>query len=504
MTEQIAETADSGRSTPHPKPSLGTKLAYGVGSAAYGAKDSGLKYFLLLFYSQVVGVDSRLVSLAILIALVCDAISDPLVGYWSDNFRSRWGRRHPFMYAAAVPVSVSFYAMWNPPMDWDEGSLFWYILVCAVVVRTFITFYETPSTALAPELSRDYDERSKILGFRYFFGWSGGNMLTVATFIVIFPAFATAAYPNGQFNPEAYQVFGLAGSVVIFSAILISAVGTHHTIPTLTVPPKRQKIGIGGVFREMYQAVSSKSFFALFAAALVGMIASGLTAGLTFYLFTYFWDFTSQQTGLLTFGVFFSAIIGSTMAPIVTRKLGKQRAAIIIGIIAFGAGPLPVVLRLFDLMPENGDPILFWIVFIAQTIDVGLIVCFQILSSSMMADLVEQSEVKTGKRAEGVFFAAGTFIRKCGEGFGIVAAGFVLSGIGFAAGAQQGEVSDETVWLLGATYVPLVWLLFALVIAIITFYDVDRGKHEKALRDLAQRDQAQSDQTTRAQRNPAE
>ena len=176
------------------------------------------------------------------------------------------------------------------------------------------------------------------------------------------------------------------------------------------------------------------------------------------------------------------------MAPIVTRKLGKQRAAIIIGIIAFGAGLVPIVLRLLGLMPENGDPMVFWIVIITQTIDVGLIICFQILSSSMLADLVEQSEVNTGKRSEGVFFAAGTFIRKCGEGLGIVAAGFVLAGVGLAAGAQQGEVSDDTVWWLGATYVPLVWLLFGLVIAIITFYDVDRGKHEKALRDLAQRD----------------
>ncbi|NQX95585.1 MAG: MFS transporter, partial [Erythrobacter sp.] len=149
------------------KPSLGTKLAYGFGSSAYGIKDAGLKYFLLLFYSQVVGVDARLVSLAVLIALMCDAVSDPIVGYWSDNFRSRWGRRHPFMYAAAIPITVSFYFIWSPPVGWSEGALFWYILGLAVTIRTFITFYETPSTALAPELTDDYDERSSVLSFRY-------------------------------------------------------------------------------------------------------------------------------------------------------------------------------------------------------------------------------------------------------------------------------------------------------------------------------------------------
>ena len=81
-----------------------TKLAYGFGSIAYGVKDGGLKYFLLLFYGQVIGVDQLLVGAAILVALVADAFSDPIVGYWFDNLRSRWGRRHPFMYVAAVPI----------------------------------------------------------------------------------------------------------------------------------------------------------------------------------------------------------------------------------------------------------------------------------------------------------------------------------------------------------------------------------------------------------------
>ena len=117
-------------------PSLGTKLAYGFGSVAYGVKNGGFDYFLLLFYSQVVGLDARLVGLAITTALVVDAISDPIVGYWSDNFRSRWGRRHPFMYASAIPVSLSYYLLWSPPLDWSQASLFWYLLVLAVSILT--------------------------------------------------------------------------------------------------------------------------------------------------------------------------------------------------------------------------------------------------------------------------------------------------------------------------------------------------------------------------------
>ena len=490
MTDSAADAPTPLSAMPQ-KATLGTKLAYGFGSCAYGVKDAGLKFFLLLFYSQVVGVDPRLVSLAILIALMCDAISDPIVGYWSDNFRSRWGRRHPFMYAAAVPIAVSYYFIWTPPQGWSDAQLFWYILGLTITIRTFITFYETPSTALAPELSGDYDERSSILSFRYFFGWVGGNAMTVSAFLFIFPAFVTASAGNGQFNPEAYETYGMIGAGVIFTAIMVSALGTHRFIPKLRAPPPKEdtasKVGLVGIFRDIFQTISSRSFFAVFAASLLAFVGSGITASLVFYFTTFFWEFSSQQVGLITFGVFFSAMIGSGLAPVITRKLDKKRGAMIIGALAFGGAPLPIVLRLFDLMPANGDPALFWIVLVTQTLDVGLIICYQILGASMVADLVEQSEVRTGKRAEGVFFSAATFMRKFGEGFGTVLAGFVLAGVGLAAGAQAGEVSADTLWKLGAVYVPICWALYGSVIAIISFYEIDRGKHEEAVRELAQR-----------------
>lgn len=477
---------------PTQKPSLWTKLAYGFGSVAYGVKDGGLKFFLLLFYAQVVGMDSRLVSLAILLALVADAISDPVVGYWSDNFRSKWGRRHPFMYAAAIPVAISYFFIWTPPEGWSDGALFWYLVVLAIIIRTFITVFETPHLALAPELTQDYDERSSIYSFRYFFGWTGGNAMTVIIFTFIFPAFVTVAITNGQFNPDAYSTYALIASLVIFTSMMVSALGTHHCIPRLRKPPEKRKMTMKMIFSEIYQTVASPSFFALFIASLLGFTASGLAAGLTFYFSAYFWGFSPEQIGAITFGVFLSAIIGGWLAPIVTRKIGKKKGAIIIGLIAFIGSPLPIFLRLIDVMPANGSPELFWIILVTNTIDVGLIICYQILGASMMADLVEQGEVRTGKRSEGIFSAATTFMRKFGEGFGIVVAGFVISGVGLAAGAGQGDVSDETLWQLGAVYVPAILGIWLTMIAVIGFYRIDRSKHEETVRQLAARKTAGS------------
>src|ERR1700755_3551653 len=92
-----------------PPPKLGTKVVYGLGSIAFGIKDGGFQVFLLFFYNQVLGLPATLVGLAAAIAIVADAVIDPIIGQASDNWRSRIGRRHPFMYAAAIPVAVLFY-----------------------------------------------------------------------------------------------------------------------------------------------------------------------------------------------------------------------------------------------------------------------------------------------------------------------------------------------------------------------------------------------------------
>lgn len=468
-----------------PPPSLWTKLAYGFGSVAYGVKDNGFNYFLLIFYSQVIGIDARLVGLAITTALVVDAISDPIVGYWSDNLRSRWGRRHPFMYAAAIPVAASYFLLWNPPVGWSEQALFLYVLVLAVAIRTFITFYETPSSALAPELTEDYDQRSSLLSFRYYFGWTGGNLMSVVMFMALFPAFSTAAIPNGQFNRDAYELYGIIASGLIFAAILISAIGTHSRIVHLKPAPPRRVLTPGRIFREIFETLANRSFVALFVSFLLGAIATGLSAALAFYFTTYFWGFTPQQTGWVTISVFVSAIIGSSLAPLVTRTLGKKRGAMIIGLIAFIGSPTPIMLRVFGVLPGNEHPGIFWFVLVTTMIDVGLIICFQILASSMLADLVEQAELRTGRRSEGLFFAAATFVRKAVQGLGVITAGFVLAAAAFPTGAAQGQVSQETLRSLGLFYAPTILTLWLAMMAVLSTYNLSREGHEENLRRLA-------------------
>lgn len=473
-----------------------TKLAYGFGSVAYGVKNNGFDYFLLTFYALVVGLDERLVGLAILIALVFDAISDPLVGYLSDNFRSKWGRRHPFMYGAAIPVAVSYFMLWNPPSGWSQEALFVYLTVLAVVIRTFITFYETPSTALAPEMTEDYDERTSLLGYRYYFGWTGGNLMSVLMWGVLLVASAEFG-PDPRANLDGWKAFGIIGSGLMFLAIIVSAAGTHHLIPNLKAPPAQRKMSVGLIFKEIYETLANKSFAALFVAALFGAVATGISAALAFVILPLFWGFSGAQIFIWTLFVFLSALLAFMFTPIVARRMGKKRAAIALGLLGFWVAPAPVILRLFGMMPENGDPILFPILLVVHVFDLSFIIAFQILFSSMIADLVEMSELKTSRRSEGLFAAAVTFIRKTVQGLGVLAAGFIIWASGFPE--QQSklqpltseQIPADALWRLGAFYAPSLLLLWSAMILALSFYKIDRTSHNQNLQALADRQAAE-------------
>lgn len=469
----------------HRPVSIGRKVAYGFGSVAFGVKSNGFDYFFLIFYSQVMGVSAYLVSLALMIALIVDALSDPLIGYLSDNTRSRWGRRHPFMYAAAIPASVAYYFVWNPPAGLEGDALFPYIVTLAILVRTLITVYEIPSSSLVAEMSDNYDERTSMLSYRYFFGWTGGTLM--GAFATIFILVPTATISNGMFNVEGHGQVGAIAATVIFLAIMISALGTHKMIPDLKPPPPARQMSVGLIYREVFETLASRSFLALFLAALFGAVASGVSTTLSFYFSTFFWGFTTEQIGLISLSVVISALMAFFISPAISKRLGKKRGAITIGLMAFTVAPAPIFLRLLGLMPDNGDPALFPLVLSIIVVDVALIIAYQTLSASMIADLVEEAEIKTQRRNEGVFFASVTFVRKVTQGIGAAVAGVLLTISQFPVGATPDQVPESVLTTFGWFYVPVIFGLWMIMIACLSLYSVDRKKHEANLKTLAQR-----------------
>ncbi len=464
------------------KPGIWTKLAYGSGAAANGIKNNGFEYFLLFYYSQVLGVDFALVGATLMIAMFVDGITDPIVGYWSDNLKTRFGRRHPFMYATAIPVGLIYVMAWNPPAGLTGNDLFPYLLMITIATRVAYTFYEVPSSALVAELTDDYDERTSFLSFRYVFGWVGG--VAMAAYTLLFLLVETETYGSGFLNVEGYQAYGNIAAVAIVVSILLCAVGTHSHIPNLRPPPADRNITLRRVFSEIGETLSNKSFQGLFFAALFGFMAAGVAASLNYYINGFFWEFTTTQTSYLTMSVFASAALALVLAPIVSKRLGKKRGAIIMGAIAFSVAPTPVILRLLGLMPPNGSDLLFNVVLVVTIFDVALIIAYQILSASMIADIVEQSELKTGRRSEGIFFAGISFMRKLARGSGLFLASIVLAAADLSRNIQPGELDQGTLTLLGSGYAFGLLALWGSAIAFLFRYQITREDHEANLAAL--------------------
>ena len=175
--------------------SLRTKLLQGVGALPDTYKNFAFNTFLLFFYNQVLGYPATLASAALGIALCFDAVSDPMVGSYSDNLRSRLGRRHPLMYLSALPLAVSLYLVFVPPDNLPNMAMFVWLMFFAIAVRTSMTLFLVPWTAMMAELSTDYLERTDIVKYRFVLGWIGGVSFTFLTWTYIFPS--SGAYTPG-------------------------------------------------------------------------------------------------------------------------------------------------------------------------------------------------------------------------------------------------------------------------------------------------------------------
>jgi GPH family glycoside/pentoside/hexuronide:cation symporter len=461
---------------------LGTKLFYGFGSVAFGVKDNGFSYLLLLFYNQVVGLPATEVGLALMIALLFDAVVDPMIGQFSDNLRTRWGRRHPLMYAAALPMAIFYVALWNPP-HWGHQALFFYLLAMAILIRGVVSFYEVPSSALAAEFSSGYDERSVLLSYRYFFAWVGGLAIQLLAFAVLLKPDAT--HKIGQLNPVGYGHYGVVAAIVIFVSILVSTAGTHSQIPYLMPPPPRRRLTLGQVLGEMGQSLNNRSFLFLMAASITAAMAAGLAASLNGYFNTFFWGFSAKQISVLTGGVFLSAILALATAPALSRRFGKRATTMALTVLAAVVGLTPLFLRLAGLMPPNGSPTLLGVILCTSIVGVTFTIVASTMGASMVADVVEAAELKTGRRSEGLFFAASAFIAKAVSGFGILAAAALIEAIHLNAGANPATLSPEVTRNLALVYAPTIIALHAVGLSLLFGYRINRASHQETLRQLA-------------------
>jgi Na+/melibiose symporter-like transporter len=475
----LAHAGATGRSEP-PRLSLLVKILYSLGGTAVVAKTTLLS-LLLLFYNQIIGLPAEWVSLALAVSLVIDAIWDPIFGQLSDDFRSPWGRRHPFMYASALPFAICWILLFHPPAGWSHESLFWWLLVLIVLSRVFISLYELPLTALHPELSRDYHDRTKLWSFRYVIGSVGGPFINWMGFALFLRP--TPGHPIGQLNQAGYGAYAIATALISVAAILTATIGTHRLIPTLYVPPRAHR-RVGQVFRQIAQTLLNRDFVSLILSGIFSGAVAGVTVGLGAYLNTFFWALPASKLATLSFSGLLAFPAAAIFAPWLSVKFGKKAATMALMTGTLVIGQAPVGLRMLGLMPPNGTALLFDLLF-GDAVITGICTGGALLLIySMISDVVEYAELKTGRRSEGLMMSSVTMLQKILSGVATIIPGLMLVAVGFPNKAMPGAVAPEILDHLAYLYLPTVAIGSVLSIACVQWYRIDQTGHEAVTAQL--------------------
>lgn len=455
-----------------------TKLWYGLGQAAEGLANESYTLFLLFYYTQVVGLSGALAGQAILIALLFDAVTDPLAGTLSDRLETRWGRRHPFLLASALPAGLGVYVTFAPPAGLSEAGLFAWLAGCAVFSRFWMTFFHVPHLALGAELARGYHERTTIATLQHVFS-RGGHAVAGALGLLVFMR-PSPAYPNGQLDPEAYGPFAATVAALVTALILLSTVQTRDRIPLLprAHPEARRRGVLRTMLGDMAESLRHRAFRMLFFGVTMNFVAWGVTTSLGLHLGTYFWQVTTDELFLWGVGAGAGIFTGLAFWHARARLLDK-RTVFVRGLwvfTAFTAGP--AFLKVAGIWPEPGSA-LYLPAFIGTT---GLAAHFGIAATmvtgrSMMADVTDEDELRHGRRREGVFFGAISFAAKAAFGVGSQVAGLLVDFVGLQPGARPEEVGPAVVRDLGLTLGISVLVLVGLSVGFFLRYDLTRERH---------------------------
>ncbi len=452
------------------------KVIHGLGSVAYGVKDNGFSVFLLIFYNQVLGIDAGIVGTVIMAALIFDAFADPIIGELSDRTQSKWGRRLPWLYGAAIPLGIIWMLLWHPPEMGQTGTIIW-LFCTAVLARTLVAMCEVPSIALVPELTGDYDERTRLMRYRFLFGWAGGLLMLIFAYGIFFTG------EKGVSDPDGYDSLSSWGALMMTGAVLISALGQHRHVAKQS-PPAPRGAGLGHALAEVKATLSNKAFLWLVSAALFALINQGLTFALSNYQLAFLWQLQQMEMLYYALLLFGTVIVAFFIVPPLSARLGKKNAAILLALLSLSFNTALYASWLLDLVPGGpSDPsvaFMFSFLIFSNSTAIGMMM----LTSSMMADVVEASQEETGRRSEGLFFAGYFFMQKCAVGIGTFAAGMILSFADFPQNAVPGNVGPAVLDGLALYYMGVVAVLGISGVLILRHFPISRESHNERLRAL--------------------
>jgi len=329
-----------------------------------------------------------------------------------------------------------------------------------------------------------------MIAIRQLFGVIGALLMTLAVYQVFLRENPDGS--GGVTQREGWFAYSIVAAMIISLVILASSWGTHSQIPFLRQPPSR-KVTFAGMAKEMGETLKNRSFLVLTVSGMFMSMSLGLKGALELYFSLYFWGLNQAQLSLLTVAGMIASVSGAALAAPVAKRLGKRNGAIIMFAGAVVALVGPIFLRLIGLMPPNGSTALFVILFIDVILNGAMAIMTGVMLASMIADVVEESEVQTGRRSEGLLMSADNLFKKLVSGVGVFASGLVLAFAQFPQGAKRGEVPEDILHAMAWVYLPVILGFYSIAILGLFLFRIDRKTHEDNLAILRARAEAEAE-----------
>ena len=433
-----------------------TKLGFGVGDLGGNLFFTLIGFYLLFYLTDKVGLPASLAGTAIMIGKIWDAVTDPVTGHLSDRTRSSWGRRRPYMFVGAILSLVGMAAIFSTPSASTPGGLFAIVTLLFCFLNLAYTLVNIPYAALLPELTKDFDQRTTLTGFRMGFAVVG-TVLGAAAVMPLVEAFSV--------ERTGWLMMGSIMGFIIMATALI-------TVFTIREPEHKEKYAGVGFIRTYIDTLGLKVFLLALIPWTLFIAGTSVVQGSLIYFFKYIY----QDEGL--FNLALMALLGVSLLCIpvwvlISKKIGKKKSYMI-GMAIMSAGVM-----LFAFI--GGEGRVAFAVFLMAAAGTGLSTHY-VMPHSILPDVVEYDAIKSGIRREGAFSSLWTFSSKIGQAIALALTGLILDIFKYEPDTVLEPFTLTGIRLLCGP-VPVVFYIAG--IAVLAAYPITRAYYKKMLEDGA-------------------
>ncbi len=438
-----------------------TNLLYGMGDFGFSLNNSIITAFFSIFMVTVVGMQPASVAIILLVGRSWDFVNDLLIGHISDRTRSRWGRRRPFLLFGAIPFGLSFLLLWLSPNFSKTGLIIYYSLAY-IIYEAFATLVYMPYFALTPELTSDYDERTKLTSFRMMFNLVGSLTAYVLPLLIVGGNWDLA-------TPKSVLMMGAVAGAIAAAPIFGVFFGTKEKEEYQQEVRPQFWPSLKAAFKNKPFMFGALMYLATWMAIVV------IESNLQFFILHIIQR--QSQNIIIMVGIFVTAIIALPIWTWVSKNWNKRLAYII------GVGFWAIVMVVLIMMSPQTP---FWLIMIFCVLAGIGVSAGQVLPWAIIPDAIEWEEYHSGERNEGMFYSLVTLLGKIGMAIAQPLSLLILQFTNFKAG--QGAIQPPSA-LFGIRLVvgpiPALFLISGILIAI--FYPLDRKQHHRIVEELRAR-----------------